>query len=83
MLFSPAQPFDFSLSVHQKQQRHLLAAQSIILGSQEHSGIPPDTQEASQSACVSERASTRVLEMCSQEEPKQEKEAEQHHFHTE
>ncbi|KAM9347151.1 LOW QUALITY PROTEIN: cilia- and flagella-associated protein 91 [Symphorus nematophorus] len=48
--------------VYQKQQRHLQAAQSIIQGTAEHSGILPPTLGASQLTCPSERASTEVLE---------------------
>lgn len=32
-----------SLPVHQRQQRHLQAAQSIIQGTAEHSGVLPST----------------------------------------
>ncbi|XP_073329946.1 cilia- and flagella-associated protein 91 isoform X2 [Pagrus major] len=44
--------------VHQRQHRHLQAAQSIIQGAADHSGILPSTVEASQSTCPAERAST-------------------------
>ncbi|KAE8299214.1 Cilia- and flagella-associated protein 91 [Larimichthys crocea] len=62
--------------VHQRQHRHFQAAQSIIQGTEEHSGILPSTPGASESPCPSERASDRVVEeMFSQ--------AEQHRTQTE
>ncbi|XP_070771194.1 cilia- and flagella-associated protein 91 [Enoplosus armatus] len=64
--------------VHQRQHRHLQAARSIIQGSAEPSRILRSTLGASQSTCLSLRASNRVLEeMFNQVE--QGKEAEQHH----
>uniref|UniRef100_A0A671W4K8 Cilia- and flagella-associated protein 91 n=1 Tax=Sparus aurata TaxID=8175 RepID=A0A671W4K8_SPAAU len=70
--------------VHQRQHRHLQAAQSIIQGAADHSGILPGAVEASQSTCPAERASTRLLEeIINQVEQEQGKEAEPHHTPTE
>lgn len=81
---APVSPCDFFLSVHQRQRRHLQAAQSIIQGTAEHSGILPSTPEASQSKGPSERASNQVLEeMISQVEQELGKEGEQGHTQNE
>nr|XP_020465219.1 protein MAATS1 [Monopterus albus]XP_020465222.1 protein MAATS1 [Monopterus albus] len=70
--------------VHQRQQRHLQAARSIVRGTSEHSGALPSSVGASQLTCPSERASNRILkEMISQGEQEHGKETEQHHTQTE
>lgn len=64
-----------AVPVHQRQQRHLRAARSIIHGTADHSGVLPSTLGASQSTCPSETASKQVLdELTSQ----QGKDKEQH-----
>ncbi|XP_023140479.2 cilia- and flagella-associated protein 91 [Amphiprion ocellaris] len=74
-LIPEGQKTSFRQRVHQKQHRHLLAAQSIIQGT---SGILPSTPGASQLTCPGIKASSQVVEeMISQVE--QGKEAEQDH----
>ncbi|KAM8749428.1 cilia- and flagella-associated protein 91 isoform 1-T1 [Acanthopagrus schlegelii] len=70
--------------VHQRQHRHLQAAQSIIQRAADHSGILPGAVEASQSTCPAETASTGLLEeLINQVEQEQGKEVELHHTPTE
>ncbi|XP_028249364.1 cilia- and flagella-associated protein 91 isoform X2 [Parambassis ranga] len=65
-------------TVHQKQQRHLLAARSVIQGTTESAEIPSSTEGASQKISPSKEAPE---EMFSQVEPGNE--AEQQHTDTE
>ncbi|KAM7407243.1 hypothetical protein PAMA_003122 [Pampus argenteus] len=64
--------------VHQRQQRHLQAARSIIQGPAEPAGILPSTPGASQLTFPPERASKLPEEMISHVGQDQAKEAEQH-----
>ncbi|XP_068184865.1 cilia- and flagella-associated protein 91 [Antennarius striatus] len=48
--------------VHQMQQRHLQAAQSILQGSAEHPGVSPSILGVSKSPCPADGASTPTLE---------------------
>lgn len=71
--------FALFLSVHRRQQRNLQAAQSIIHGTIEESGVRTSTLGASQSTSPDESASNQVpQEMISQEEQEQGREKERH-----